>query len=132
MMERNAVRTAASLVFSLLAVTPLAVAGCGSPSRPDPPEVPSPPAPPPDPAAEGIERVQTETYDLGAGALTIPGFGDVELQGVVHHPVTVAGRHLPLVVFVHGMHSSCEGLAGSQSWPCPASDKPIPNDRGYD
>jgi pimeloyl-ACP methyl ester carboxylesterase len=53
----------------------------------------------------------------------------VELQGVVHAPERVAGRHLPLVVFVHGFHASCEE---GWSWPCESGTRAIPNYRGYD
>lgn len=83
--------------------------------------------------AGSTEQVQTETYDLGAEAFRVPEFdGPIELQGVVYHPKSVAGRHLPLVAFVHGMHSTCEKPEDSQNWPCAASDRPIPSYRGYD
>ncbi len=55
----------------------------------------------------------------------------VEMLGRVVRPVDAPGPR-PLVVFLHGRHSTCfKGKRSSGDWPCPTGWKPIPSYLGY-
>jgi hypothetical protein len=88
----------------------------------------------PDPAAPGPLAVGRTTYNLGDQVYTPPGLhAAVELSAVVHYPRGLPSGPYPIVLFLHGNHSSCyRGTHAAYAWPCPAGWRPIPNDAGYD
>jgi dienelactone hydrolase len=88
----------------------------------------------PDLRLAGTYPVNTSIYDLGDTALTVPQFpGKIEVRGIVHAPVQAKGGSFPLVILVHGRHSTCASPDGpTLHWPCPAGQKPIQSYRGYD
>jgi hypothetical protein len=52
---------------------------------------------------------------------------------VVGHAVLPADvDNAPLVLFLHGRHSTCYGPGDDGSWPCAGESKPIPSQLGYD
>ncbi|HEU4391945.1 MAG TPA: hypothetical protein VFV34_29435 [Blastocatellia bacterium] len=88
----------------------------------------------PDPSQRGPFATTNEEYNLGDTAFTPTGFpAPVEIRGVVFHPVDLTGGPFPLVVFVHGRHSTCfSGSSSFLEWPCAAGHSPITSFRGYD
>ncbi|MBP2472638.1 hypothetical protein JOF53_001510 [Crossiella equi] len=91
----------------------------------------------PDPLAAGPHQVAEAPYNLGDTAFTPPGFAKpVELAGHVYHPADPSKGPYPLVVFLHGRHTTCmsaqTGGSAFLQWPCAAGRFPIPSHRGYD
>ncbi|MFG2292907.1 hypothetical protein [Streptomyces sp. NPDC048603] len=84
-----------------------------------------------DPGVPGGHRTVTGEYTLPSVAL--PGFpAPVEMRGTVVGPADApAGR--PLVLFLHGRHSTCYTKDGqiSGDWPCKSGWQPIPSQNGY-
>jgi hypothetical protein len=86
-----------------------------------------------DPGVPG--RYETTTSEYTMAGLAVTGLPeDVEVQGVVVRPVDTYGPR-PLVLFLHGRHSTCfkGGPDGRSSgdWPCRPNWEPIPSYRGY-
>ncbi len=90
------------------------------------------------PAARGKSTtVLPISYSLPGLQLTSPDFPvKLEVVGEVIHPekLTMTSKH-PLVLFLHGRHSTCykggpDGL-DSGDWPCPTGYMPIPSHQGY-
>jgi hypothetical protein len=83
---------------------------------------------------EGPYAVERATYDLGDEAFVPSRFDHgVELVGAVHHPAGLPDGPYPLVLFLHGNHSSCyRGQRTRFQWPCPGAWTPLPNHEGYD
>ena len=51
----------------------------------------------------------------------------------VHHPTDLSAGPYPIVLFLHGNHSSCyRGDRSGYGWPCREGWTPIPNHEGYD
>jgi dienelactone hydrolase len=88
----------------------------------------------PDPSVRGSFATTNAEYNLGDTAFTPPGFpAAVELRGVVFHPTNLAAGPFPLVLFLHGRHSTCfSGSTTALEWPCTAGRQPILSFRGYD
>lgn len=86
-----------------------------------------------DPATPGPFEVTTTGYDLGDQVFQPTDIGaKVELVGEVYHPVELAAGPYPLVVFLHGNHSTCfRGRQARFWWPCRTGWEPIPNHEGY-
>ena len=62
----------------------------------------------PDPGATGPYAVTREEYDYGTLAFQPSNFPSaVELKASVHHPTDMTGGPFPLIVFLHGRHSTC-------------------------
>ena len=81
----------------------------------------------------GPYRTQRLQYELPA--LAVDGYpAPVEVVAEVTTPVGAAGAR-PLVLFLHGRHSTCYrgGPAGASSgdWPCAPGWRPVPSHRGY-
>jgi putative cell wall-binding protein len=79
-----------------------------------------------DPSAKGAYEVERDDYDLGDEAEDIRGFDRKgEIRAAVFMPVGATGER-PVVVFLHGRHTSCSGPipagAVSRSWPCYPAD----------
>ena len=100
-----------------------------APSRPLPARVPAGVQ-----RARGPLEVTKRVYDLGDEVYQPPGLGGkVELIADVHYPKGLPGGPYPLVMFLHGNHSSCyRGQHAGYTWPCPDGWEAIPNYEGYD
>jgi hypothetical protein len=88
-----------------------------------------------DPTTIGTGKYTIADYNFGAQSIALQDIGGIrgELEGRVYLP-TGHGAH-PLVVFLHGRHSSCYNtttLKGVSGWPCPAGTAPILSYTGYD
>jgi hypothetical protein len=85
-------------------------------------------------ATPGPFEVIRAVYDFGNRAYQPAGLGGrVELRAVVHHPSDLTAGPFPLVLFLHGNHSSCfRGDRAGYEWPCRDGWEPIPNHEGYD
>lgn len=84
-----------------------------------------------DPATTGPHAVTTVEYTQGDTAFTPVGFpGPVEFTGVVFYPTDLGNGPYPLVLYLHGRHSTCG--SGFLEWPCTAGRLPILSYRGYD
>jgi hypothetical protein len=81
----------------------------------------------------GPYEVTRTAYDLGDRAYQPPGLGArVELVAEVHHPADLTAGPYPIVLFLHGNHSSCYlGRRSRYEWPCTDGYRPIPNHEGY-
>ena len=88
-----------------------------------------------DPGLPGPLAVTREEYNFGDSAFTPPTAfpGPIEVRGVVTYPTSLSGGPFPLMVFLHGRHSTCfSGSSSFLEWPCTAGRLPIPSFRGYD
>jgi hypothetical protein len=88
-----------------------------------------------DPTTVGHGKYTVADYDFGDQAIPLADIGGIrgELEGRIYLPES-RGPH-PLVVFLHGRHSSCYNtttLKGASGWPCPAGTAPILSYAGYD
>jgi hypothetical protein len=88
----------------------------------------------PDPGADGPYEVTRAVYDLGDQAFQPSDLGaKVELAADVHYPTDLSSGPFPLVLFMHGNHSSCyRGSRSGYRWPCPDGWQALPNYAGYD
>jgi len=89
---------------------------------------------PPDPLKLGPDKVASTEYTFGDTAFNPPDFpGPIELTASVHYPKGLADGPYPLVVLLHGRHSTCyQGSQAAGGWPCPEGWKSIPSYQGYD
>jgi hypothetical protein len=89
-------------------------------------------AEPPDPTLPGPHQVTTDGYDLPS--VNIPLFpGQVEMTGSVNYPTNLAAGPFPLVVLMHGRHSTCyQGESVALEWPCSNGRLPIESYKGYE
>jgi hypothetical protein len=79
--------------------------------------------------------VRRRVYDLGDRAFRPTGLGGakVEVKASVHFPAGLPGGPFPIVLFMHGNHSTCfRGDRAGYRWPCARGWKPLPNHEGYD
>ena len=89
----------------------------------------------PDPLALSTGTYTVADYNFGTGSIPLANLAGHygELEGRIYLP-TAKGEH-PLVIFLHGRHSSCYNLTtlrGASGWPCPAGTAPILSYAGYD
>src|SRR5215207_3429177 len=82
----------------------------------------------------GPYEVERREYYLGDRAFQPTGLGaKVEVRADVYYPAGLPDGPYPIVLFMHGNHSSCfRGQRAGYRWPCPGRWKPIPNYEGYD
>jgi len=111
----------------------VAVAGSRMAASVAPPAEPALAVTAADPAAPGPYATRRLRYELPD--LAVPEFpAPVEVIAEVTTPVGAAGR-LPLVLFLHGRHSTCyrggPGGEASGDWPCPEGWRPVPSHTGY-
>ncbi len=87
----------------------------------------------PDPGLPGPHEVSVEVYDLGDEVFQPTGLGrKVELTAEVQYPTDLDNGPYPLVLFLHGNHSSCfKGEKDRFQWPCRPGWEPLPNYAGY-
>lgn len=85
-------------------------------------------------AGLGPLEVTRAVYDFGDQAFQPSGVGGlVDVVGAVHYPAGLPGGPYPLVLFMHGNHSTCyRGDRTRYQWPCREGWKPLPNHAGYD
>jgi dienelactone hydrolase len=85
------------------------------------------------PAPADAPEVGRAAYNFGDASLRLPSLRrKVEFRANVHYPKGPGGPY-PLVLFIHGNHSTCSrGQNALYMWPCRTGDKPIPNFKGYD
>lgn len=89
----------------------------------------------PDPGIPGTYAVSSAEYDFGDEAFGPPTFPDlVEVRGNVHYPTDLSDGPFPVLLFLHGRHSTCYAEWGGTSiaWPCTGAFDPIPSYQGYD
>ena len=86
-----------------------------------------------DPGTPGPYAVTTLSYELAG--LAVEGYPEpIEVLAEVIAPEGASGP-LPLILFLHGRHSTCYGgdpepyVTGD--WPCPEGTLPIPSHQGY-
>ncbi len=86
------------------------------------------------PESVGPHSVQTTFYNHGDQAFSPPGFSSsVEVVGKVYHPSDLSAGPFPLVIFMHGRHSTCfSGSTAKLQWPCSSDANIIPSYEGYD
>ena len=89
----------------------------------------------PDPGTPGNLAVTTKDYEFGYTALTLPGFpGPIELDGSVTYPTDLSGGPHPLVMILHGRHSTAYDPVTDKAfleWPPAAGHLSIPSYEGY-
>src|SRR5215469_6186793 len=86
-----------------------------------------------DPTLPGPHQVVTAEYNFGDAAASLPSFpAPVELRGSVTYPADLAGSVHPLIVFLHGRHTTCFSTIPTFDWPCTAGETIIPSYHGYD
>lgn len=92
----------------------------------------------PDPGIAGTLPVTKAEYNLGDAAAGLTTFtaGPVEMRASVHYPTGLPGGPYPVIVLLHGRHSTCylatPPYNSSLAWPCPTGRLPIESFQGYD
>ncbi len=92
----------------------------------------------PDPGLPGTHTVLKAQYNLGDLAYTPPisvFASPLEMRGSVHYPADLTSGPFPVILYLHGRHSTCYdsvSLVSSSSWPCTGTRKPIVSYEGYD
>lgn len=95
----------------------------------------------PDPGTPGPLATTREEYEFGYSAFSIAGFptaastAPIELDGSVTYPTDLSGGPRPLIMLMHGRHSTAYNPttnASSLTWPPAANQLSIPSFRGYD
>lgn len=108
----------------------------------------------PDPAVPGPYAVSREEYDFGTSVFipqtfailpplppvttigeTEPRFPVVEVTASVHYPSNLSAGPFPLIVFMHGRHSTAYDPTTESAflqWPPQAGRRTIPSFKGYD
>lgn len=73
-----------------------------------------------------------DDYDFGAQAIDLAHIGGIrgEMTGRIYLPTT--GGRRPVVILLHGRHSYCAPVSGTERWPCPSPEMEIPSYKGYD
>lgn len=133
----SAGRTTRVLQLGLVTVASLALGlGAAAPAGADPAPAPLAlnAAGLPDPGDSGPNAVTVTEYNDGDTAFTPPGFpGPVEIRASVHYPTGLAGGERPLILLMHGRHSTCfSGGSAFLEWPCTGGRQTIPSFQGYD
>jgi len=85
-----------------------------------------------DPATTGAYGTERLDYDLGDEAEEIRGFGRLgEMRASVTMPVGATGER-PVVMFLHGRHTSCSGgTRNPLAWPCGPDQVDVESYLGY-
>jgi hypothetical protein len=91
----------------------------------------------PDPGLLGTYTVSKDTFDLGELAYKPDSFPNfVELRGSVHYPTSLVGGPFPVIVLLHGRHSTTYKTSApgttSLSWPPATGYQSIISFDGYD
>lgn len=86
-----------------------------------------------DPAVLGEYQVGRADYDLGTQAIALKEIGGIkgEFRAAVYQPQGAEGAR-PVVVLLHGRHTSCAGGPSNPSrYPCTDAQTEIPSFEGY-
>lgn len=91
----------------------------------------------PDPGVAGTHTVIKAEYNLGDLAYKPPTFPNyVEMRGSVHYPADLSSGPFPVLIFLHGRHSTCYLTASPGNtrlaWPCGSGYQSIVSYEGYD
>jgi hypothetical protein len=94
----------------------------------------------PDPGLMGTHTVIKAEYDLGDLAYAPPAAAmfpsNMEVRGSVHYPSDLASGPFPVLLWLHGRHSTCYETADptntSSDWPCLTGWQSILSYEGYD
>jgi hypothetical protein len=91
----------------------------------------------PDPGLAGAYSVTKDTFDLGELAYKPDSFPNfVELRGSVHYPSSLLGGPFPVIVLLHGRHSTTYRTSApgttTLSWPPAVGYQSIISFDGYD
>ena len=93
----------------------------------------------PDPGLLGTHTVIKAEYNLGDTSYLPPAAAmfpkKMEEIGSVHYPSDLSSGPFPVILFLHGRHSTCYNLttlSDNGNWPCPAGQAPITSYEGYD
>jgi hypothetical protein len=93
----------------------------------------------PDPGLMGTHTVLKAEYDFGDTSYTPPAAAmfpsKMEEIGSVHYPADITSGPFPVILFLHGRHSTCYDsitLNSTSDWPCTGTLKPITSYEGYD
>ncbi len=132
----NALSTSRStrLLVALVAFGALGLTGVASAAGAEGPVTATQVVAPPDPGDPGPDPVTATEYNDGDTAFTPPALGHaVEVRASVHYPTGLPDGPYPLIVLLHGRHSTCHtgGSAGG-GWPCSGGSSTIPSFQGYD
>jgi hypothetical protein len=89
------------------------------------------PRPLPSPGPYDVARAR---YDFGDRVFQPAGLGaKVEVRANVHFPKGLPDGPYPIVLFMHGNHSTCYRASRARfEWPCRRGWRPIPSFEGYD
>ena len=89
----------------------------------------------PDPGDHGPNDVTVTEYNDGDTAFDPPTDfpGPIEIRASVHYPAGLDDGPYPLIMLMHGRHSTCyQGSQATGGWPCAAGYQTIPSFQGYD
>lgn len=85
-----------------------------------------------DPAAKGIYSTLRLSYNLFPRVPAPDFVAPMEVVAEVTYPNKTLPPKTPLVLFLHGRHSTCyKGSDSTIDWPCTSGYKPIPSHQGY-
>lgn len=87
----------------------------------------------PDPGDRGPLAVTSTAYNDGDTAYTPPALGHAgEVRASVRYPTGLAHGPYPMIVLLHGRHSTCHiGTMAYGGWPCAGGATTIPSFKGY-
>jgi hypothetical protein len=90
----------------------------------------------PDPGVAGPFAVTKGEYNFGDAAAILPTSfpGPVESRASVHYPTGLSGGPYPVIVLLHGRHSTCYSSPTDVrlEWPCTGGRVSIESFQGYD
>ncbi len=91
----------------------------------------------PDPGIAGTYAVTKGEYNLGDAVADLDSLTpNAEVRASVHYPTGLAGGPFPVIVLLHGRHSTCYRTTtpfnSSSAWPCPTGYASIQSFQGYD
>lgn len=91
----------------------------------------------PDPGIPGPYAVTKGEYNFGDAVADLDSLTpNAEVRASVHYPTTLVGGPFPVIVLLHGRHSTCyrktPPYSSSLAWPCPSTDTSIESFQGYD
>lgn len=91
----------------------------------------------PDPGIPGPYAVTKGEYNFGDAVANLDSLAtDAEVRASVHYPTGLPGGPFPVIVLLHGRHSTCYRTTApfnaSLAWPCPVGYASIESFQGYD
>lgn len=91
----------------------------------------------PDPGIVGPYAVTKDEYNLGDAYASLDSLPiAAEVRASVHYPTSLSGGPYPVIVLLHGRHSTCyrttPPYTSSLTWPCATGFASIESFQGYD